>query len=102
MCSSGPRRAAIDPERPLAKSRNRPRVCKTYVELHHIQLASWANRRTALTSIIIIEFAAFDELEAMSSIKAIRRAFLESTNFNRKGSRIRLFENLCENSRAYP
>ncbi len=79
-----------------------PEGVKTYVEVHHIQLASWANRRNALTNIIIIEFTAFDELEAMASIKAIRSAFFESTNFNRERSRIRLFENLCENSRAYP
>ncbi|MNP54576.1 hypothetical protein D3C76_1491430 [compost metagenome] len=90
VCSPS-RQAAIGPE-----------CVKTYVKVHHIQLASWANRRNALTNIIIVEFTAFDELEAMAGIKAIRRAFFESTNFNRERSRIRLFENLCENSRAYP
>jgi len=83
-------KAAIGPER-----------VKTYVEVHHIQLASWANRRNALTNIIIVEFTAFDELEAMAGIKAIRSAFFESTNFNRERSRIRHFENLSENNRAY-
>ena len=78
-----------------------PECVKTYVEVHHIQLASWASRRNALTNIIIVEFSAFDELEAMTGIKAIRSAFFESTNSNRERSRIRLFENLSENSRAY-
>lgn len=78
-----------------------PECVETYAEVHHIQLASWANRRNTLTNIIIVEFTAFDELEAMAGIKAIRSAFFESTNFNRERSRIRLFENLSENSRPY-
>lgn len=78
-----------------------PECGKKYVEVHHIQLASWANRRNALTNIIIVEFTAFDELEAMAGIKAIRSAFFEGTNFNRERSRIRHFKNLSENNRAY-
>lgn len=38
----------------------------------------------------------------MASIKSVRSAFFESTNLDRERSRIRLFENLGENSRAYP
>ena len=78
-----------------------PECEKKYVEMHHIQLAIWANRRNALTNIIIVELTAFDELEAMADIKAIRSAFFESTHFNRERSCIRHFENLCEYSRAY-
>jgi hypothetical protein len=37
----------------------------------------------------------------MAGIEAIRSAFFESTYFNRERSRIRLFENLCKNSRPY-
>ena len=66
------------------------------------QLASWANRQNALTNIIIVEFTAFDELEAMADIKAIRSAVFESSNSNRERSRIRYFKNLSENNRAYP
>ncbi|RON52725.1 hypothetical protein BK667_14985 [Pseudomonas frederiksbergensis] len=69
--------------------------------MYHIQLASWANRRNALTNIIIVEFTAFDKLEAMADIKAIRSAFFESSNFNRERSLIRHFENLSENNSAY-
>ncbi|EJM70261.1 hypothetical protein PMI30_00804 [Pseudomonas sp. GM50] len=83
------------------RASNGPECVKTYVEVHHIQLVNWANRRNALTNIIIVEFTAFDELEAMAGIKAIRSAFFESANFNRERSCIRLFENLSENSRAY-
>lgn len=61
-----------------------------------------ANRRNRLTNIIIVEVTAFDELEAMAGIKAIRSAFFESPYFDRQRSRIRLFENLRENSRPYP
>lgn len=60
-----------------------------------------SSRRNALTHIIIIEFTAFDELEAMADIKAIRSAFFESANFDGERSRIRHFENLSENDRAY-
>jgi hypothetical protein len=63
-----------------------PERVKTYLEVHHIQLAIWANRRNALTNIIIVEFTAFDKLEAMADIKAIRSAFFESSNFNRERS----------------
>ncbi|KRP66720.1 hypothetical protein TU82_06235 [Pseudomonas orientalis] len=73
-----------------------------YAEVHHIQLAGRANRRNMLTNIIIVEFTAFDELEAMAGIKAIGSAFFESAHFKRKRSCIRFFENLRENSRPHP
>jgi len=78
-----------------------PRACKAYLEVHPVQLAIWANRRKALTNIIIVEFTAFDELEAMADVKAIRSAFFERSNFNRERSRICHFENLSKNNRAY-
>lgn len=62
---------------------------------------SRAIRRNTLTNIIIVESTAFGELEAMTGIKAIRSTFFESANFNRERSRIRLFENLSENSSPY-
>jgi len=79
-----------------------PECVKAHVEVHRIQLAIWADRRNTLSNIVIVELTASDELEAMADIKAIRSAFFESTHFNRERSRIRLFENLSENSRPYP
>ncbi len=79
-----------------------PEWVRTYVEVHDVPLASWASRRNALTNIVIVELTAFDELETMAGIKTIRSAFFESTHSNREPSHIRLFENLSENSRAYP
>ncbi|AZD29322.1 hypothetical protein C4K23_2573 [Pseudomonas chlororaphis] len=73
-----------------------------YVEVHDILLASWADHRNALANIVIVEFTAFDELETMAGIKTIRSAFFESTHSDREPSHIRLFENLGENSGAYP
>mgnify|MGYP006875088053 CR=1 FL=1 len=66
-----------------------------------IQLASWANRRNTPANIIMVEFTAFDELETMADVKAIRRTVLESTHFNGECSCIRLFENLSEHRRPY-
>ncbi len=85
-----------------ADARFESRVCKPYIEVHDIPLASWANHRNTLANIVIVELTAFDELETMAGIKTIRSAFFESTHSNREPSHIRLFENLSENCRAYP
>lgn len=69
---------------------------------HFTWLARCGAHRKILTDIIIVELTAFDELETMAGVKTVRGAFFEGTYFNRECSRIRLFENLSEHSRADP
>ncbi|SEO72006.1 hypothetical protein SAMN03159293_03654 [Pseudomonas sp. NFACC39-1] len=56
------------------------------------RLTIWVGCWTVLSQIISVELAAFDELETVVDIKAIRRAFFESVHPYRQRSGIRLVE----------
>jgi hypothetical protein len=59
------------------------------------------SRRSDWTNIVIIELAAFDELEAMTDVKPIRSALFESAYPDRARGGVGFFEYLHEHCRTY-